>query len=154
MKDDEIVADCSVTFSPGEEFLNVRSVMCDRVGKVVLDDRQNILKLNYCESIIRQDNITDFSLARALDLSLHRNDDKEISTNTGRSLEPETLAFGFGTMQNIIFFSIMIVIVILLSAIILRKHLVRNNQRITKKGSTKHVEKRIVCREIPGERTL
>jgi len=153
-KEDDISSTCEVNFEiePDNEFLTIGSINCKSVSKVIFSSSQNILNDTQCYSSISTIDVEDRA---ATFRSFLEGDFQNLDNNQTSTIGTKVLPFGFGTFENIIFITIMALL--LLSLVVLVLFCKKPSKKMKKPVPEKialHSTKRKLQRENQTERTL
>jgi len=153
-KEDDISSTCDVKFKiePDNEFLTIQSNKCKSVSKVIFSSSQNVLNDTQCYSSISAIDVED---RVATFRSFLEGDIQNLDNNQTSTIGTKVLPFGFGTFENIIFITIMALL--LLSLVVLVLFCKRPAKKMKKPVPEKialHSTKKKIQRENPTERTL
>jgi len=153
-KTDNITATCQVNFEfeSDNEFLNINSVTCKSVSKVIFSYPQNILNDSQCFSNIRNYDIEDVA---ATSRSLEHDYDYMDSNQTSQPSTTDILPVGFGTLENLIFVVTMVLLCLALAVLVLccRKPRRKASKALPEKIILYSTKKKLQ-RENQTERTL
>jgi len=154
VKEDDISSTCDVKFEtePDNEFLTISSISCRAVSKVIFSSSQNVLNDTQCYSSVRTIDVEDRA---ATFRSFLEDDFQNLANNQTATIGINALPFGFGTLENIIFITMMALM--LLSLVILVLFCKRPTKKMKKPAPEKialHSTKKRIERENPTERTL
>ena len=117
-KTDDITATCQVNFEfeSDNKFLNINSVSCKSVSKVIFSYPQNILNDTQCLSNIRSYDIEDLA---ATSRSLEPDYEYLDTNQTSQLSTTEILPVGFGTLENLVFIVTMVLLCLMLAGLVL-----------------------------------
>jgi len=151
--EDDISATCDVKFEiePDNEFLTISSINCKSVYKVIFSSSHNILNDTQCYSSISTIDVEDRA---ATFRSFLEGDFQNLDNNQTSTIGTKVLPFGFGTFENIIFITIMALLLLSLVVLVLFCKKPSKMKKPVPEKTTLHSTKRKLQRENQTERTL
>jgi len=152
---DTISANCLVKFEPGVDFLTIDSITCDSVSKIIYNSPQNILNDTQCDSNIRTYDATEDLVATFRSMMDLEYEDLSITNQNSTLGNTPLLPVGFGTLENIVFVTVMVLLGLALAVVLLfcKKPAKKMSKPLPEKISL-HSTKRRNNTENQTERTL